>query len=156
MKRVLLLLGVVLFFSGCESLESLPTFSERYGKVEPKVRTVESDYRTTYFAVQLALKRMDWVLTKSALAQGIVNGRSAVHSEDAFSGQNRQYTIEVRLNETDDRHTEVAAVLHEQIEGDFQAGATDRALREHGLYDAFYSALDQVLREGVPVPDPEK
>ena len=67
MKRVLLLLGVVLFFSGCESLESLPTFSERYGKVEPKVRTVESDYRTTYFAVQLALKRMDWVLTKSAL-----------------------------------------------------------------------------------------
>ncbi|MBS0662494.1 MAG: lipoprotein [Verrucomicrobia bacterium] len=156
MKRLILLLGAVLLLTGCDSLESLPTPSERYGKVEPKVRTFESDYRTTYFAAQLALKRMDWVLTKSALAQGIVNGRSAVHSENAFSGQNRQYTIEVRLNEVDDRHTEVSVLLHEQIEGDFQAGATDRTLREHGLYDSFYASLDQVLREGVPVPDPEK
>jgi len=152
MKRLILLLGSLLLLAGCESIEPLPSLSERYSAVPPQTKVVESDYRTTYYAAQQAMKKIDFVITKSAQAQGIVNGRSGLHNEDAFN-QVRQYSFEVRLRNVDEKHTEVALLLHEQVEGDLSAGATDQALRSHGLYDAYFAALDQVLREGVEIPD---
>jgi hypothetical protein len=150
MTRWFLLLGVALALAGCDSL---PSVSERYSPVPPQTRTIEADYRTTCYAAQLAMKKIDFVLTKFAPAQGIIDGRSGLRTEDAFR-EVRQFTLEVRLHEVDDKHTEVAVLLHEQIEGDFQAGATNRALRTHGLYDSYFAMIDQALREGVAVPDP--
>jgi len=152
MKRLILVLGLTMLVSGCGSLEPLPSVKERYSAVPPQTRVVAADHRTAYYAAQLALKKIDFVLTKSALAQGIIDGRSGLRPDEAFR-QTRQFTIEIRLRDQDDQHTEVAVLLHEQIEGDFSAGATDRALRTHGLYDAYFAKLDQVLRAGVAVPD---
>lgn len=153
MKRLFLLLGVVALFAGCESIDSLPSISERYSAVPPQTRVVEADYRTTYYGAQMAVKKMDFVLTKSAQAQGIINARSGLRTEDAFR-EVRQYTFEIRLRDVDEKHTEVAVLLHEQVEGDLRPGATNQALRTHGLYDAYFATLDQVLREGVAVPEP--
>ena len=153
MKRLILLLGATVLFAGCDSLAPLPSLSERYSAVPPQTKVVEADYRTTYYAAQVAAKKIDFVLTKSAQAQGIINARSGLHSDDAFQ-EVRQFTFEIRLRDIDGKHTEVAALLREQAEGDLRSGASNQALRTHGLYDAYFAALDQALREGVAVPEP--
>jgi hypothetical protein len=48
--------------------------------------------------------------------------------------------------------TEVAVLLREQLEGEFKAGATNEALRTHGLYDSFFEALDKALKDPPAAP----
>jgi len=47
----------------------------------------------------------------------------------------------------------VALVLHEQEESPAFSGSTDRPLRDHALYEAFFSALERAL--GAPTRAPE-
>ncbi len=134
----------VLCFTGCESISA--RMAERFDTVPPKTREYSTDQKAIFLAVQKALKRMDFVVTRSALAQGIVDAKSSIRDTANF-GSGRQFIFEIRLHGADALSTHVDVRLTELLEGDFKAGATGKTLRVHGLYDSFFAQLDQALRE---------
>lgn len=142
--RLFALLSLTLAFTGCESISE--RMADRFDTVAPQTKAFPADQETTYFAAQKALKRMDFVLTRSAQAQGIVNARSSVRDTAVF-GAGRQFTFEIKVHGVDPASTNVEVKLTELLEGDFKAGATGKTLRVHGLYDSFYDQLQQALRE---------
>ncbi len=146
------LFGLLLTLTGCDTLSS--SGSGPFAKVPPQIRTFEVDEKTVFFASQLALKRMSFTLTRTQLAQGRVEAQSSLRNTDVY-GAARQFTLKVELSGLGDRHTEVAVLIHEQSEADFKAGATNRALREHGLYDSFFAQLEQALQEQAKKPAAE-
>lgn len=152
-----LIASLGLALAGCESMDSLPSrVRERFEPVQAQVREFPGDTRTVFFAAQAAMRRIDFQLTRTAQARGIVDGRSALHSGETF-GKAQQYTLSVRIEEGESGRTQVSAVLRSQEESDSFAGATDVPLRQHGLYEAFFAALEQVLKEGfAPPPAPGK
>ena len=142
--RLHCLLGLLLAFTGCESISD--RVMERFDQAPLQSRPFAASHATVYAAAQKALKRMDFMVTRSALAQGIVNARSGQRDTAKF-GSSRQFLIEVHLRAIDDSHTEVGLRLSELLEGDFKAGATEKTIAKHGLYDSFYEQLTQALRE---------
>ena len=143
MKRFFMLLGLALALAGCDSM---PSMSERFSPVEPQVRTFDADHSATFRAAVAALKQIDFVQTKAAQTQGRIEGRSGLRGDDAFR-EVLQYTMEIKLNDVDDTHTEVSVLLREQAEGDLRPGATNQPVRSHGLYDAYFAALAQAIKE---------
>ncbi len=146
MKTLLLgfaLLIAGLFFSGCESISA--RMAERFDTVPPQTREYMADQKALFQAVQKALKRMDFAVTRSALAQGIVEAKSSIRDTASF-GAGRQFIFEIRLHGADAQSTHVDVRLTELLEGDFKVGATGKTLRVHGLYDSFFAQVDQALR----------
>lgn len=140
-----LLLGATLAgLSGCDTLSS--GGDGLFATIQPQIRTFETDRKTVFFAAQRALKRMDFILSRAQLAQGRIEAHSNLRTTEVY-GAARQFTLSIDLTGLGDRHTEVAALLREQSEADFKAGATNRALRQHGLYDSFFAQLEQALKE---------
>jgi hypothetical protein len=132
-----------LVFTGCESIST--RMAERFDTVPPKTHEYTADQKALFQAVQKALKRMDFVVTRSALAQGIVEAKSSIRDTANF-GMGRQFIFEIRLHGADAQSTQVDVRLTELLEGDFKAGATGKTLRVHGLYDSFFAQVEQALR----------
>jgi hypothetical protein len=148
MKKLLIsgCLGAILAgLTGCEMLSN--GMSGSLANVPTQVRRFVVDQKQVFQAVQLALKQMDFVLTRTAQAQGIVEGHSNLRDTAVF-GAARQFTARIRLSEVEGGNTEVAILLHEQSEADFKGGVSNRVLREHGLYDSFFEHLTRILQEG--------
>ncbi len=124
---------------------------ERFDAPQPKTRIIEGDSHAIFEAARVAVRRLDFQVSKAAFAQGIINGHSALRSGDTF-GKASQMSIEVRLHSYDAGKTEVAVLLREQEESASFAGATNLPLREHALYGAYFSALEQALHENVSAP----
>ncbi len=137
------LLLVVLVLTGCESVSS--RVSERFATVPPKLKTFEASNTDVFHAAQYVLKQMDYTLTRTAIAQGIVNAKSRVIPADSLGGA-RQFTIDLTLSGPAAGPTEVGMLLRQGVEGDFRAGPQQETLREHGLYAAFFTSLDQALK----------
>lgn len=154
MRAAVILLGaiVLLINSGCESTESMPQrMRERFAAPEPKTRIFDADARAVFEAAQLAVRRLDFQVSRAAFAQGIVKGYSRLQPGDTF-GKARQYAIDIHLTPLDEKRIEVAVVLREQAESASFAGATDIPLREHALYDSYFAAFEQALREKTASP----
>lgn len=154
MRPILLLLAAVsLFaFSGCDSVGSASQrMRERFDAPQPKTRVFEADARAIFEAARLAVRRIDFQVSRAAFAQGIITGHSSLRAGDTF-GKARQMSIEVRLRPDGEGKTELAVVLREQEESASFAGATDLPLREHALYDAYFAAVEQALRDKVNAP----
>lgn len=157
-STVLFFLGLsALVLAGCESGSVMPNrMRERFAAPQPKVRTFEADQPVVFEAAKSALRQLDFQVSRSGMAQGILNGYSRLQAGDGF-GKARQYVMEIQLQSYEPAKTEVAVVVREQEESSSFAGATDLALKEHGLYESFYAALEQALRErsgGEYVPKP--
>jgi hypothetical protein len=135
-------IAVMLALAGCESLSS--RISERFATVPPKLKSFEAGNTDVFLAAQYVLKQMDYTLTRTAVAQGIVNAKSRVIPADSLGGA-RQFTVELALSGPAAGPTEVAMLLRQGVEGDFRAGPQQETLREHGLYGAFFSALEKAL-----------
>lgn len=142
--RLFVLIGMNFAFTGCGSISE--RMAERFDTVAPQTKAFPADQKTVYYATQKALKRMDFVLTRSAQAQGIVNAQSSIRDTAVF-GAGRQFTFEIRVHGVDPASTNVDVKLTELLEGDFKAGATGKTVRTHGLYESFYEQLEQALRE---------
>ena len=142
--RAFFLLGAALLVGGCEALPE--RVSQRFATPTPQERVIEAPQAEVFEAVQQALTRLNYQVTRAAQAQGIVNGQSRLLPTERF-GSSDQYVLEVRLRELDGEATSVSAVLYEQSEGQFQAGATSTPVREHGRYESFFEVLGQVLTE---------
>lgn len=134
---------VGLCFTGCESISA--RMAERFDTVPPQTREYPADQKAIFQAVSKALKRMDFVVTRSALAQGIVEAKSSIRDTATF-GAGRQFIFEIRLHGADAQSAHIDVRLTELLEGDFKAGATGKTLRVHGLYDSFFAQVDQALR----------
>ncbi len=132
-----------LYFTGCESIST--RMAERFDTVPPQTREYMADQKSIFQAVQKALKRMDFLVTRSALAQGIIEAKSSIRDTSTF-GAGRQFIFEIRLHGADAQSTHVDVRLTDLLEGDFKAGATGKTLRVHGLYDSFFAQVDQALR----------
>lgn len=144
---IMILCGAILLINpGCESGSMPQRMRERFSAPEPKTRIFDADARAVFEAAQLALRRLDFQVSRAAFAQGIVKGYSRLQPGDTF-GKARQYTIDLHLTPLDQKRVEVAVVLREQAESGSFAGATDIPLREHALYDSYFAAFEQALRE---------
>ena len=144
LARFLVFAGLVLMLSGCASVSE--RISDRFDLVPPKTKSFDGDKETVFLATQRALKRMDFVVTRRAAAQGVINARSGIRDTAVF-GAGRQFTFEIRLRSVEPRNTEVDVQLIEILEGDFKAGATTRALRIHGLYESFFEQLESAMSD---------
>lgn len=152
----LVALTSALLFAGCDSLSS--RVQERFATVPPKTQVVTGGHREVFYAAQGALKLMDFQLSRTAEAQGIVNGFSRIRAGDG-PRESRQYSLEIRLRELGPVETEVSVLVREQIEGGLASGlgSTDQPLRQHGLYDTFYSTLKRTLADkSSPPPEGKK
>ena len=149
MARFLSILLVTLSwltFSGCESGDAMPTrMRERFQPAQPKVQAFEADRQAVFAAALDAMRELDFQVSRSGMAQGIVNAHSRLHAADSF-GKSRQYTLEVRLQELEPGKTDVSVILREQEESTSFAGATDLVVREHALYQSFFGALERSLK----------
>lgn len=143
--RTFLLLASLLLLAGCRTVSDRVT--QRFAAVEPPERVLQHDQEAVFTAAQAVLEEQGYVLTRTALAQGIIDARSRRLPTEQF-GASQQYLLTVRLISVDPGVTAVTALLREQTEGDFAAGATSTPLREHGRYDAFFEALEARLAAG--------
>lgn len=146
LARFLVFAGFILMLAGCESVSE--RISDRFDLVPLKTKSFDGDKATVFLAAQRALKRMDFVTTRRAAAQGVINARSGIRDTAVF-GAGRQFTFEIRLRSVEPRNTAVDVQLIEILEGDFKAGATTRPLRVHGLYESFFEQLDRAMRDGI-------
>ena len=143
MFRLSLLLLLGLAISGCESVSG--RMQAKFSPVPPKVRMVAADRHSVYAAAQLAAKQMEFVVQRRSEADGFIEASSRIRPGDSVHSA-QQFILEVQLREDADGRTEVALRLFELREG---YGATDSGreqLREHGLYDSYFAALEQILR----------
>jgi hypothetical protein len=115
--------GATVFLAGCDSLPS--RVQDRFSAVPARTQIVAGSQREVFYAAQGALKRLDFQLSRTAEAQGIVNGFSRIRAGDG-PRESRQYTLEIRLNGLGPAETEVSVLVREQIEG----GVTVRS--QHG------------------------
>jgi hypothetical protein len=150
----ILLAAISLTLSGCDSVDAAShRMRERFDAPQPKTRIFEADNRAVFEAARVAVKRLDFQVSKAAFAQGIIKGHSSLRSSDTF-GKARQLSIDVALRSYDTGKTEVSVQLREQEESTSFAGATDLPLREHALYDSYFAALEQALRDAAKSPGP--
>ena len=135
-----------LTFAGCESGDAMPTrMSERFQPAQPKVQVFEADRPTVFAAALDAMRQLDFQVSRSGMAQGIINAHSRLQPAGTF-GKAHQYTMEVRLQSLEPGKTDVSVVLREQEESTSFAGATDLVVREHALYQSFFAALERALK----------
>ncbi len=142
--RILILSVLALFLAGCEAMPS--RLSERFAPAEPQVRELETARVNVFPALEEAFERISFTVTRSRQAEGVVAGQSRILSDDSFRGA-RQYQLEVRVSEFDTDLTKVTVALRELFEDNTKSRASYQDLRTHGIYDSFFTALEQVLVE---------
>jgi hypothetical protein len=137
-----------LAFTGCGSGgDAMPSrMRERFEPAQPQVQVFDAERPEVFEATLSAMRQLDFTVSRSRMAQGIIHAHSRLHSAGAF-GKARQYTFEVRLYSYEPGKTEVSVILREQEESASFAGATDLVLREHGLYGSFFDAVERTLKE---------
>jgi len=140
-------MGLILaatLLAGCSTLSE--QWHERVDAPPAQERDFPGDTRLVYFAAQTALKRLGFVLTRSSLGDGVVVGHSAIQPGDPTRSA-RQWQMRVSLADIDGRSVAVGLLLTEQQEGGVLGGAMQSRVREHGLYESYFEALQQVINE---------
>lgn len=152
LRLIVGLLFALAGLTGCESFHDVPTrVRQRFEPAQPQVRNYEAAPRAVFDAAQRAMKRIDFRVVRAGAAQGTLSSISRIQPGGSF-GTGRQYAMEVKLRELEPKLTEVAVVLREQEESNSFAGATDIALRDHGLYTSFFEAVAQELAPETRTP----
>ncbi|HVU23440.1 MAG TPA: hypothetical protein VHE13_04885 [Opitutus sp.] len=143
---VVLVLSLPVAFAACDSIEAPPSWHERFSP-EPQVREFAGDKPAVFDAARAALQGIDFTVSRSRAAQGVLEGHSAVHAGNAFQGA-QQYAMSIKVREADEPgRVEVSVLLREQEEGR-SGSATEVPVGQHGLYDSFFAALEQQLKAG--------
>lgn len=151
LKLILAAFALAFLVTGCDSVSD--RLSARFEKVEPQTRWYSAEQKVVFAAAQTAMKTVDFKVTRSREAQGIVEGLGRVQPGTSF-GDAKQHTIDVKVYSSAPGYSTVEVLVKEQEETSDFAGATNIALREHGLYDSYFAALEQALRaQGVKVEE---
>lgn len=144
-SRVILALLVSFAFAGCESVRNDlgAGMREKFSGPVYQRRVIEADAQAVFDAARVTLEQLGFRITRAGAAQQVIDGVSGLASDDRLRGS-RQRTAKVRLATASDGGVEVAVLFTEVVEDDFSAGsgrATETTLRDHPLYEAFFSAL---------------
>jgi len=110
----------------------------------PKVQVVESSPEKVYAAAQQAFKRLDFVLTHTAM--GRVEAVSAIHTSETF-GNSRQLVAKVAIHEAGPGKSEVELWLTEETSSQSIGGTHREPLRENGFFGLYFAMLQQVLQD---------
>lgn len=148
-SRFLLVLVACLGLSGCESArhDFATGVREKFSGPVYTVRVFPGESRAIFDAARGAVEQLGFRITRSGAAQGVIEGLSALDSDDRLRGT-RQRAIKVRLTPLAAGGTEVAVLFTEIVEDDFSKGAgqgTETTLRNHPLYEVFFNGLNQAL-----------
>ena len=135
-------LCIFLCVAGCEAVSS--RVAQGFSPVPPHTRTFAAGTKAVYEAGLLAVKTVGLQLGHSSFAHGRIEGYAPIRTGDSI-GDASQTTIDVRLTETGPGETRVDLLVWEQAEGKFPGGVSQQAFREHGLYETYFAALQQIL-----------
>jgi len=151
LKLILAAFALAFLVTGCDSVSD--RLSARFEKVEPKSRWYKAEQKVVFAAAETAMKTIDFKVTRSRETQGIVEGLSRLLPGTAF-GDTKQHTVSVKVFASAQGYSTVEVLVKEQEEtADFK-GATDIALKDHGLYDSYFAALEQALQaQGVKIEE---
>jgi hypothetical protein len=149
LSRLLILIWVTVFLAGCESV------TDRFSAVEPKRQVFSADQPTVSAAAMQAFKRLDFRASRSRKS-GDIEAYSQIHRSVAFA-DSRQLLAKVRLREMGPGRTEVEMTVTEQVESRSTGGTSQQTMREHGFFQLYFAALQQVLdEEGAGLPTRKK
>lgn len=138
---VALVFGLV----GCASVKT--RVAERFSAPAYVTQTYAADSRTVFDAATAAVTQLNFRITRSGAAQGVIEGVSGLQSDDRLRGT-VQRTIKVRLATNTEGKTEAGVLFTEIVEDDFNTGAgqgIETPLRNHPLYEAFFERLATAL-----------
>ncbi|MET0263135.1 MAG: hypothetical protein ABW223_09575 [Rariglobus sp.] len=148
-SRILFVLLACVAFSGCESVRNDFTSGvrEKFNGPTYQKRVFTADSQVLFEAARASAEELGFRVTRAGAAQGVIEGLSALASDDRLSGS-RQRTIKVRLESTLDQGVELAVLFTEVVQDDFAKGAgqgTETTLRDSPLYEAFFNAVGRRL-----------
>lgn len=136
--------GLIFALLGLAGCDSMPEGMRQRFAPQPQIRVIQAEEPAVFEAAQHAVKEIGFRVTRSGRAQGVVNGISEIQPANAL-GEARQYVVEVKLQSFESGRTEVSVLFREQQESSSFAGATDIPLRQHGLYDSYFNAVQAAL-----------
>ena len=142
LKATLFPVGLILgfLFAGCESMpDGFATAT-----VPPQVQVVDGPPDKVYFAAQQALKRLDFVLTRSVM--GRIEAASAIRTSETF-GNSKQLVAKVAIHEAEPGKSGVELWVTEETASQSMGGTRRQSLRENGFYQLYFAMLQQVLQE---------
>jgi hypothetical protein len=145
-----LAVGLVVGFSGCESLSDAAAGvrTRLAPRDEPRVQTFEAIPRLTYEAVRAAAAQMEYRFVRGGPAQGEFDAVSRIGAGER-EGSSRQLSLKARLRATlDGKGTEITLRITEIIEPDTsnRAGlATETPLRDSPQFEVFFRRVKDAL-----------
>ncbi len=143
------LTGCVLALAGCGSVgaDLKTSVREKFDGLTYHTKVVTADGRATYQAAKQAVGKLGFRVTGGGPAQGRIDALSVLSANDSLQGAS-QLSMKVKLSSVATGGTEVAMLLTEQIQDDFNKGAgqvIETPLRESALYVVFFRSVEQAL-----------
>ncbi|HYC73164.1 MAG TPA: hypothetical protein VEB66_18275 [Opitutaceae bacterium] len=142
-----LILVAALLVVGCGSVSK--HWRERIDSSPVRSQDFAGEYRAVYRAAQEAMKRIEFVVSRASLDDGVVAGHSRIQPGDPTRSA-RQWQLSVQLEEKPSGLVSAGLVLSEQVEGGV-GGAQEKRVREHSLYETYLTAVQQVLNENLAI-----
>lgn len=147
------LVGVLSFFclalAGCDTVGSdfKTSVQEKFTGPAYRMRTESADGRTVYEAARKAIDAMEFHFVRGGAAQGRIEALSGLTASDSLKGAH-QLAMTIKLTPVAGG-TEVAVLITEQVQDDFNKGAAGQAvetpLHDTPLYDVFFRNVAQAL-----------
>lgn len=144
MRILSLLLLSLTVLAGCEDVSD--HLHDRFGAVEPHSRIVTGDRGAVAAAALLACRRLGFEIGSSDASGGFEATSRIQHGQG--EGTARQLIARVTFAETGPTQTEVRILLLEEVEDASPAARGEQPLRDHGLYQTFFEALQQAMDAG--------
>lgn len=119
---------------------------DRFTAVTPQTRIFAADRHVVFNAALIAVKNVELLVGRKSLARGVIEAYAPIRQGDAIR-DTRQTTLNITLTETDNGQTQVGLLVSDTTEGAFPGGVSEQDLRQHSLYELYFSALQQVLLE---------
>ena len=141
--------SLVLALAGCGTTATDFKTSVREKFEGPTYRTkhVTSDTRAAYEAAKQAAGKLGFRVVGGGPAQGRMEALSDLSANDSLRGA-RQVALKVKLSLVTTGGTEIAMLLTEQVQDDFNKGpgqVTETPLRDSPLYEVFFRTVEQAL-----------
>jgi hypothetical protein len=141
--------GLILALAGCGSVGAnfKKSVSEKIDGPTYRTKVVMADARAAYEAAEQAVEKLGFHVTGGGPAQGRLEALNGLSANDSLQGA-RQMALKVKLSPVATGGTEVALLLTEQVQDDFNKGAggvIETPLRESALYAVFFRLVEQVL-----------
>jgi hypothetical protein len=140
----LIVLCAAALLSGCESMSE--RVQDRFTAATPHTRVFPAEMKGVYAAAQQAVKNVGLQLGRKSIGTGHIEAYAAINTGNPTQ-DSRQTSLDIRLTETEAGEIQVSLLVTEQTEGSFPGGVSQQPLKEHSLYELYFTALQQVLQE---------